>query len=593
MKKALTGPDIGTLVSSWQVLLGSRIDQFGRPNENELVIKLRNSETGTVRLILDLKGWAYLTKKSISTESNQGGFVNKVRKIIKKGRLEAISQLNGDRIVCFDFIRGDDKCKLIVELFHKGNAVLCMDNEILTVMRQQKFRHRTLKTGEVYVSPPSFNPFNSDISVYSKTLLESERNLGASLTINCNLGGEISNLVCHNLKLDNDSKVIESDLASIYGEIKRILSDRIEPTIFVDDDDNNFTVSTYNLTNLKPSKTFLTFDEAIIEYLDSIKEPEIVVKDKEDYRIIKQREAIDGYLVKSLKLRKKGELVFSNIPLIQLAIDKTEDDEISIILDDIEVKINAHKSPETNGSMYFDNAKELERKAKRTEEVLLEKPKKIAKKKIIKQKMDWFEKYRWFITSEGEVAIGGKDATSNEQIVKKYLKSNDRYAHADIHGAPSVVVKNELGILPSSESMLEASRFSLAYSKAWGARVASGHSFWVNYDKVSKTPNTGEFLAKGAFVIRGKRNWNKNLEVELAIGLIKYKNTEKLMGGPLSSFENNSKKYILFKPGFNDRKQVSRKLAKKFNVELSTAEKLLPSGGFEVVKSVGLDFKLD
>ena len=593
MKKALTGPDIGTLVSSWQVLLGSRVDQFGRPNENELVLKLRNSETGTVRLVLNLKGWAYLTKESISTESNQGGFVNKVRKIIKKGRLEAISQLNGDRIICFNFIRGDEKSQLIVELFHKGNAILCSNNDILTVMRQQKFRHRTLKTGEKYISPPSFNPFNSDLLTYSKTLLDSDRNLGASLTINCNLGGEISNLVCNNLKLDSDSRVVESDIGLIYDEIKRILSDRIEPTIFVDDSSNNFTVSNYNLTNLKAGKTFLTFDEAIIEYLDSIKGPDVIVKDKEDYRIIKQREAIEGYLQKSLILRDKGKIIFSNISLIQAAIDKTEDDEISMNLENIEVTIDTNKSPEANGSMYFDNAKELERKAKRTAEVILEKPKKIKKQKIIKQKMDWFEKYRWFITSEGEVALGGKDATSNEQIVKKYLKINDRYAHADIHGAPSVVVKNELGNQPSSESMLEASRFSLAYSKAWGARVASGHSFWVDHDKVSKTPNTGEFLAKGAFVIRGKRNWNKNLEVELAIGIIEYKNSEKLMGGPLSSFENNSKKYILFKPGFIDRKKVSRKLANAFNVELSTAERLLPSGGFEIIKSVGIDFNLE
>ena len=70
--------------------------------------------------------------------------------------------------------------------------------------------------------------------------------------------------------------------------------------------------------------------------------------------------------------------------------------------------------------------------------------------------------------------------------------------------------------------MKEASSFSLAYSKAWGARVASGHSFWVEKESVSKTPNTGEFLAKGAFVIRGKRNWHKNLEIMLAIGFIEY-----------------------------------------------------------------------
>ena len=36
-------------------------------------------------------------------------------------------------------------------------------------MKQQKFRHRTLKMGEMYIQPPGFNPFNSDLSKYKDT----------------------------------------------------------------------------------------------------------------------------------------------------------------------------------------------------------------------------------------------------------------------------------------------------------------------------------------------------------------------------------------------------------------------------------------
>jgi len=592
MKKALTGPDIRELVLGWQVLIGSRLDQFGRPDSNRLIFKLRNIEKGTIRLVIDFRGWAYLTKNSISTESNQGVFVNRVRKAIKKSRLDSIIQLNGDRIICFEFIRKEKKNTLILELFHKGNAILCEDGKITTVMKQQKFRHRTLKMGEMYIQPPGFNPFNSDLSKYKETFMGSQRTLGATLTINCNLGGEISNLLCYKLGLDPDSKPQTSNVETIFSEIKKILVDKIDPTIFIDDEKNNFTVSSYNLSNLIPGSKFSDLDEAISDYVSSIREPLKIVNDKDDYRISKQNEAIKSYLNIAVELRKKGQLIFSNISVVNEVIIGAEED-FTINLEGIDIELNISKSAEANASLYFDEAKELERKAERTKQVLKEKPKAIKKEKPTKQKLDWFEKYRWFITSNGEVAIGGKDATSNEQVVKKYLKNNDRYAHADIHGAPSVVVKNEKGVPPSSESMLEASNFSLAYSKAWGARVASGHSFWVDNDKVSKTPNTGEFLAKGAFVIRGKRNWNKNLKVELGIGLISYNGTEKLMGGPVSSFKDVSKKFITFKPGFSDRKLVSRKLANVFNVELSTVEKLLPSGGFEVVQTIGVEIKLE
>ena len=58
MKKALTGPDIGQLVQGWQTLLGSRVDQFGRPDLNKVVMKIRSRDEGTVRLLIDLSGWA-------------------------------------------------------------------------------------------------------------------------------------------------------------------------------------------------------------------------------------------------------------------------------------------------------------------------------------------------------------------------------------------------------------------------------------------------------------------------------------------------------------------------------------------------------
>ena len=590
MKKALTGPDIRELVSEWQYLLGCRLEQFGRPSSNELILKFRSSRTGTIRLVVDLSGWGYVTKESISTESNQGVFVNAVRKTIKKSRLETISQLNGDRIICLEFIRGDESHTLIFEMFHKGNAILCSDGNIKTVMRQQKFKHRSLKPGLEYLAPPGFNPFESGFSKFSEAISGSERPIGASLTIDCNLGGEISNLACHRLEIDVSTKIEQSKFQSIYDQVEAILSDKIRPSIFLDDRGKNFTVSSFNLSHLRQGPQFDTFSEAIETYLNSREEPILVVEDKEDIRIIRQKQAIDNYLSKAKKLREKGNLIFSNVGLVKNAI-KNEKDTIQI--ENKEFKIDISKSPEANASDYFDKAKEMERKAKRTREILETKPlKKPRRKKIKAENLEWFENYRWFITSEGEVAIGGKDATTNERAVKKYLKNMDRYAHADVHGAPSVVVKNN-GTPPSSDSMLEACHFSLAYSKAWAARVSSGHSFWVESDKVSKTPNTGEFLAKGSFVIRGKRNWNKNLELKLAIGLIDYNGVEKLMGGPVMALENQSKKYAVFKPGFTDRKNLSKLLSNIFERDISEIEKLLPNGGFKLAKSSGIDIKLE
>jgi len=593
MKKALTGPDIGQLVQGWQNLIGSRVDQFGRPDLNKIVLKLRSREKGTVRLLIDLSGWAYLTKTTISTESNQGVFVQKVRKLIKKSRIEAIEQINGDRILSISFIRKEEKVNLIFEMFHKGNIVLCSEDKISAVMRKQKFRHRSLEAGLPYQSPPSIDPSNVDFDTFSEKLVNSQRGLGAALTIDCNIGGDISTLICKNLKIDKEGAVSEANSKKIYEELKRILDEIIEPTIFLDANDKRFTVSAFDL-GMEVDSTFSTLDEAIEDYTSNLEPVKKEVKSSDEVRVDHQTKAIEKYNAKSKIYREKGNLIFSKLNEIQNMIDfENDEDEVIIELDNTKILIDKKKSLEANASSYFDKSKEMDRKAERTREVIASKPVSKPKKKIIKNKnIEWFERFRWFITTEGEIAVAGKDARTNEQVVKKYLKANDRYAHADIHGAPSVVVKNVNGVQPSESSMLEACNFSLSYSKAWGARVSGGHSFWVDNDKVSKTPNTGEFLAKGAFVIRGKRNWNRNLELNVAIGLITYDGNPKFMGGPISSIEKHCEKYVIFRPGFTERKVVIRKLSEAFSAESTDIEKLLPSGGFDLVRSKGIELKL-
>ena len=594
MKKALTGPDIGQLVKGWQTLLGSRVDQFGRPDLNKVVMKIRSRDEGTVRLLIDLSGWAYLTKESISTESNQGVFVQKVRKLIKKSRIESIEQINGDRILSISFVRKEQHITLIFEMFHKGNIVLCSKNKILSVMRKQKFRHRSLESGLEYQSPPSINPLTVNLDVFRDKLTKSQRALGAALTIDCNVGGDISTLICNNLKIDRETNVSDVSVQEVYDELKRILNEVIEPTIFLDADGKNFTVSMFDL-GMDSNETFLSLDEAVESYVSNIVVVKKEAKSSDEVRVGHQNKAIEKYNLRSKEYREKGNTIFSKLNEIQNMIDyENDEDEVVIKMNNTDILINKNKSLEANASSYFDKSKEMDRKAERTREVIASKPISKPKKEIIKNKnIEWFERFRWFITTDGEISVAGKDARSNEQVVKKYLKNNDRYAHADIHGAPSVVVKNVNGVQPSEHSMLEACNFSLSYSKAWGARVSGGNSFWVENDKVSKTPNTGEFLAKGAFVIRGKRNWHRNLELNIAIGLITYEGNLKFMGGPISSLEKHSDKYVIFRPGFTERKLVIRKLSEAFSAESTDIEKLLPSGGFDLVKAKGIELKLD
>ena len=56
--------------------------------------------------------------------------------------------------------------------------------------------------------------------------------------------------------------------------------------------------------------------------------------------------------------------------------------------------------------------------------------------------------------------------------------------------------------------------------RSWNAGGAHGTVYWVKPGQVSKTAETGEFIGKGAFIIRGERTWFRNLNLEIGLGLI-------------------------------------------------------------------------
>src|SRR5207244_11068562 len=126
----------------------------------------------------------------------------------------------------------------------------------------------------------------------------------------------------------------------------------------------------------------------------------------------------------------------------------------------------------------------------------------------------WFEAYRWTISSACHLIRGGRDARTNDQLVKKHLKEGDRYAHADVHGAPSTVIKD--GAKANDVTLREACEFALAYSKAWSSGLSSGSAYWVLPEQVSKQAESGEFLPRGAFVIREQRKYVPSCAVRTA-----------------------------------------------------------------------------
>lgn len=89
-------------------------------------------------------------------------------------------------------------------------------------------------------------------------------------------------------------------------------------------------------------------------------------------------------------------------------------------------------------------------------------------------------------------------------MVKRYLKKDDVYVHADLHGASSVIIKNISSDPIPPTTLLQAGTMSVVQSKAWDSKIVTS-AWWVSADQVSKTAPSGEYLTTGSFMIRGKK----------------------------------------------------------------------------------------
>ena len=221
---------------------------------------------------------------------------------------------------------------------------------------------------------------------------------------------------------------------------------------------------------------------------------------------------------------------------------------------------------------------EIETKKEIIEEEIESKP------LLVRRSKKWYEKFHWMIC-DGFIVIGGTDAKVNERILKTYLDDNDLFFHADVHGAPYVVVKDGRNNL-SEENKREIAVFALTYSSLWKDKKLVGDVYYVLPDQVSLTAPSGQYLAKGSVMIYGEKTYFKNVEIEHSIGFIIYDDYIQIIGGPTNIIDARTEFYLSIKPGINPKgkivKDIRERLTKlcpeeeRYKFESITVNEILP-----------------
>jgi predicted ribosome quality control (RQC) complex YloA/Tae2 family protein len=191
----------------------------------------------------------------------------------------------------------------------------------------------------------------------------------------------------------------------------------------------------------------------------------------------------------------------------------------------------------------------------------------------VRRREQWYERFRWFRTSDGFLVLGGRDADQNEDLVKKYLERGDRFFHTQARGGPVTVLKaadpseSARNVSIPDRSREEAARFAVSYSSVWKEGRYAGDVYEVGHDQVSKTPESGEFLEKGAFAVRGDRTYHDGTPVGVSVGITCEPDT-RVVGGPPEPIEARAVTTVAVEPGgiaqSDVAKRVYRRLRERF-----------------------------
>src|SRR5215211_6744645 len=570
---------------------GYYVSSINAITKSSLFLRLHHPMQEDIMLVLSTRG-IWITRLKFKPMEENNSIENIAQKELERAKLELIEQVGSERIISLKFRHPDGKVRIVVgEFFGDGNIIICNENmQIIAILNPIQVRHRTLNVGLRYVYPPA-----RGVDVFNITLdqmlslrdgaknLDVLRWIGRNISMPKKFVEEVINRA--GIQVDKQAAQLSDDeVNKIYDTVKDIVNEvstggkNHEPIVI--------------MLNDKPQEALPIITQEAAIAAKMIKENNIKkVASYMDAVDEEQNKAKETVLQKAAAIRKlAGELMALSYRGSDGIADVLADYSASLVTEKgikyIEVageQVKMQPSLAKASSMLFARAKEMERGNASIEEARakilaqIEKLRSataaIHKKVIVKEQIsrEWYERYRWFITTDGLLVIGGRDASSNSALIRKHLTEHDIVFHAEVHGSPFFIIKNAAASFAATQegtidsSLYQVAQATISFSRAWKDGLSSADAYWVMPEQVKKGAPTGQFLPKGSFVIEGKRNYLKGVELRLAIGIMQLNNNrETLLCGPEEAIKKRSLFYAVLLQGGMDPMSAAKKIKSEF-----------------------------
>ncbi|MEA2044737.1 MAG: NFACT family protein, partial [Thermoproteota archaeon] len=461
----LSGIELRYLVND----ISKKIDGYYVSNiygitKDSLLFKFHHPEKSDVLLMLSTFG-IWITKVKIEPiEPNK--LLKHLRNNLLRFKLKEVKQIGTERIVYLTLSYFEKEFVIVVELFSDGNIIICNNEmKILALSHSINVRHRQLRVGSQYVQPPLdnldiLNMTEKDFEPIRSTSIAVAKWIGKTLGLPRKYIEEITRLA----KVESKKKgedVSNEEIKRLFDSatqiVNNVVSGKHDPEI-VRNDEMYVNPISLGGENSEKIASFMdgldtVFTESIVTKGKTIQSSSFTKKISElETRLGEQTKAIKTVTEKSEKIAIVANSLFEGV---SQGISSMDDSKITALLkknnseivkekgitylkvEDEKIKIDLNSSLPTTASALFNESKKqkaaigsIEKLLKKTENELEKVVKKgeSAKQVSVTQvrKKNWFERYRWFYTTDGVLAIGGRDSSSNSAIIRKHLQKNDK-----------------------------------------------------------------------------------------------------------------------------------------------------------------------
>ncbi len=338
MKDRISSLELKYIVEELQVLISAKVDKIYQPEKKEIDLRLHIPGKGKKILRVSIPKLVYLSDNKREYPESPYGFCMFLRKRLSNARIREIKQHGSERIIKILFETRENKFWFIIELFSKGNVILCSEDfSVIAPLETQIWKDRQVRPKKEYVFPSKgVDIFRLSYEEVKKAISSGNKPLVKTLAVELGLGGTFAEEICLDSGVNKEKEHLdEEEMKKISLSLNSLVNRKRSPVI-IEKDNSIVEILPFDLAlfgDEYKKRKFDSFNEAIDHtFSTAIKEAALSGQEKvsdtakKHMKIIEiQTKQVKSLNEKIIENKQKGELIYENFGFFKELFEKVKD----------------------------------------------------------------------------------------------------------------------------------------------------------------------------------------------------------------------------------------------------------------------------